>query len=68
MGLLAAAILVVNNLRDVATDRAAGKRTLAVRLGERAARAEYAALARRRLRGAAVAAVAAGAGAARRCC
>lgn len=44
MGLLAAAILVVNNLRDVATDRAAGKRTLAVRLGERAARAEYAAL------------------------
>jgi len=44
MGLLAAAILVVNNLRDVATDRAAGKRTLAVRLGERAARAEYLAL------------------------
>ncbi|TAM55784.1 MAG: 1,4-dihydroxy-2-naphthoate polyprenyltransferase [Acidobacteria bacterium] len=44
MGLLAAAILVVNNLRDAATDRAAGKRTLAVRLGERAARAEYGAL------------------------
>lgn len=44
MGLLAVAILVVNNLRDVATDRAAGKRTLAVRLGERAARAEYPAL------------------------
>ncbi len=44
MGLLAAAILVVNNLRDIATDRAAGKRTLAVRLGERGARAEYVAL------------------------
>ena len=41
MGMLAAAILVVNNLRDVATDRAAGKRTLAVRLGARAARVEY---------------------------
>ncbi len=35
------AILVVNNLRDVETDRAAGKRTLAVRLGRRGARAEY---------------------------
>lgn len=33
MGLLATALLVVNNLRDVATDEAAGKRTLAVRLG-----------------------------------
>jgi 1,4-dihydroxy-2-naphthoate octaprenyltransferase len=38
------AILVVNNLRDVDTDRAAGKRTPAVRFGRRAARAEYAAL------------------------
>lgn len=41
MGLLAAAILVVNNLRDIATDRAAGKRTLAVRLGERGTQREY---------------------------
>ena len=34
VGLLAVAILVVNNLRDIPTDDAAGKRTLAVRLGE----------------------------------
>ena len=33
MGLLAAAILVVNNLRDIPTDSAAGKKTLAVALG-----------------------------------
>jgi 1,4-dihydroxy-2-naphthoate octaprenyltransferase len=33
-GLLAVAILVVNNLRDVPTDAIAGKRTLAVRIGE----------------------------------
>jgi 1,4-dihydroxy-2-naphthoate octaprenyltransferase len=33
VGLLASAILVVNNLRDIETDRRAGKRTLAVRLG-----------------------------------
>ena len=33
VGLLAAAVLVVNNVRDVETDRRAGKRTLAVRLG-----------------------------------
>lgn len=33
MGLLAAAILVVNNLRDIPTDSAAGKNTLAVALG-----------------------------------
>jgi 1,4-dihydroxy-2-naphthoate octaprenyltransferase len=44
VGLLATAVLVVNNLRDVETDRVAGKRTLAVRLGARAARAEYAGL------------------------
>ena len=34
VGLLAVAILVVNNLRDIPTDSAAGKKTLAVRLGE----------------------------------
>ena len=41
VGALATAILVVNNLRDVETDRAAGKRTLAVRLGRGGARAEW---------------------------
>lgn len=41
IGLLASAILVLNNLRDIETDRAAGKRTLAVRLGARATRAQY---------------------------
>jgi 1,4-dihydroxy-2-naphthoate octaprenyltransferase len=44
VGSLATAILVVNNLRDIATDRPAGKRTLAVRFGERAAVVEYALL------------------------
>jgi 1,4-dihydroxy-2-naphthoate octaprenyltransferase len=38
VGLLAAGILVVNNVRDVDTDRRAGKRTLAVKLGARRAR------------------------------
>jgi 1,4-dihydroxy-2-naphthoate octaprenyltransferase len=38
VGLLAAAILVVNNIRDADTDRRAGKRTLAVRLGRERAR------------------------------
>jgi 1,4-dihydroxy-2-naphthoate octaprenyltransferase len=42
-GLLVTAILVVNNLRDAETDRAAGKMTLAARFGRRAARVEYAA-------------------------
>lgn len=42
VALLAVAILVVNNLRDRRTDEAAGKRTMAVRLGERGTRAEYA--------------------------
>ena len=41
VGALATAILVVNNLRDIATDAPAGKRTLAVRFGERAAVLEY---------------------------
>jgi 1,4-dihydroxy-2-naphthoate polyprenyltransferase len=44
VGALTTAILVVNNVRDRATDERAGKRTLAVRLGRRAALAEYAAL------------------------
>ena len=35
VGLLATAILVVNNVRDIDTDRRAGKLTLAVRLGRR---------------------------------
>ncbi len=41
IGALATAILVVNNLRDIATDAAAGKRTLAVRLGRRGVRIEF---------------------------
>jgi 1,4-dihydroxy-2-naphthoate octaprenyltransferase len=44
VGLLASAILVVNNVRDLETDRRAGKRTLAVRLGRRRARGVYAAM------------------------
>ena len=44
VGLLAAAILVVNNIRDVDTDRRAGKRTLAVRLGRARARRLFAAM------------------------
>ena len=38
VGLLAAGILLVNNIRDADTDRRAGKRTLAVRLGRDGAR------------------------------
>jgi 1,4-dihydroxy-2-naphthoate octaprenyltransferase len=41
VGTLATAVLVVNNLRDLATDARAGKRTLAVRLGRRGAIAEF---------------------------
>ena len=44
VGLLAAAILVVNNVRDVDTDRRAGKRTLAVKLGRDRARALFVAM------------------------
>jgi 1,4-dihydroxy-2-naphthoate octaprenyltransferase len=41
VGFLATAVLVVNNVRDVDTDRRAGKRTLAVRLGRDRARILY---------------------------
>ena len=41
VGLLICAILVVNNLRDIPTDRASGKRTLAVRLGDPGTRRLY---------------------------
>ncbi|MBM3694651.1 MAG: 1,4-dihydroxy-2-naphthoate polyprenyltransferase [Actinobacteria bacterium] len=44
MGLTATAVLVANNVRDVDTDRAAGKRTLAVLLGRGGGRRLYAAL------------------------
>ena len=44
VGLLASAILVVNNVRDVDTDRRAGKRTLAVKLGRLAAVRLFAAM------------------------
>ena len=44
VGLLASAILVVNNVRDIDTDRRAGKRTLAVRLGRERTRALYTAM------------------------
>ena len=40
-GLLATALLAVNNLRDEPTDKKVGKRTLAVRFGPGFARAEY---------------------------
>ncbi len=41
IGLLAANILVVNNYRDVETDAVAGKKTLVVRFGRGAARAQF---------------------------
>jgi 1,4-dihydroxy-2-naphthoate octaprenyltransferase len=44
VGCLSTAILVVNNVRDIDTDRRAGKRTLAVRLGRDATRRLYLAL------------------------
>ncbi|WP_459971752.1 1,4-dihydroxy-2-naphthoate polyprenyltransferase [Nocardioides pyridinolyticus] len=44
VGALACAILVANNLRDIPTDTVAGKRTLAVQLGDRRTRVLYAAL------------------------
>ena len=44
VGALCTGILVVNNIRDLDGDRAAGKRTLAVRLGRAGTRLEYGAL------------------------
>jgi 1,4-dihydroxy-2-naphthoate octaprenyltransferase len=44
VGLLTTAVLVANNLRDIPTDAAVGKRTLAVLLGDRDTRRLYAAL------------------------
>ncbi len=44
VGLLIAGILVVNNVRDIDTDRRAGKRTLAVRLGRERTRMLFAAI------------------------
>ena len=40
-GLLACALLMVNNLRDIGTDKLAGKRTLAVMLGDARSRMGY---------------------------
>lgn len=44
VGLLATALLVINNLRDIPGDTQSGKRTLAVRLGDRRTRALYVAM------------------------
>ena len=44
VGMLTSAVLVANNLRDIPTDAAVGKRTLAVQLGDRDTRRLYAAL------------------------
>jgi 1,4-dihydroxy-2-naphthoate octaprenyltransferase len=45
VGLLACALLVINNLRDIGTDTTAGKRTLAVILGDHRSRLLYGACA-----------------------
>ncbi len=44
VGLLSSAILVVNNVRDIDTDRRAGKRTLAVKLGRERSRRLFSAM------------------------
>jgi 1,4-dihydroxy-2-naphthoate polyprenyltransferase len=44
VGFLATALLVANNLRDIPSDAAVGKRTLAVRIGDRRTRVLYVAL------------------------
>ncbi len=44
VGVLASAVLVANNLRDIPNDTVSGKRTLAVRVGDRGTRLLYAAL------------------------
>jgi len=44
VGILATQLLVVNNLRDIPTDGLSGKRTLAVRMGDKATRRFYVAL------------------------
>jgi 1,4-dihydroxy-2-naphthoate octaprenyltransferase len=44
VGLVATALLVTNNLRDIPTDHVAGKHTLAVRIGDRATRILYVAI------------------------
>ncbi len=41
VGLFAVAVLIVNNTRDIETDRQAGKNTLSVRIGDRASRILY---------------------------
>ena len=44
IGLIACAVLMVNNIRDLEQDRLAGKRTLAVRIGDRPSRIAYSVL------------------------